>query len=450
MSLSDSASAPGISHLDALVRSVRGSDRALELVRSLTDEVGPRYPCTPGDVAAVAWAKERMRDAGLENVRSEVAPAELWERGSESCELILPRRQPVVLTALGGSVGTGSAPLEGEVVEFGSLEDLEAAPAEKVRGRVVYLHHVMPRRRDGTGYNAGSIVRMRGPSAAAKKGALACLVRSVGTDSMRAAHTGALFYEPGVATIPAAALSIPDADLLHRHLASGKAAHTRLALGCRPLPVGESANVIAELPGTDLADEIVLVGAHLDSWDLGTGALDDGAGCAIAIAAAAAIAALPTRPRRTIRVALFANEELGTGGGIAYAKTHADEASRHVVAMEADQGDGAPWALRVPAADRDSTLTAALLTALGPLGIELDAGPSRGGVDIGPLRQLGIPFLDLRQDATRYFDFHHTVNDVFENVSREDIAAATTAFAVALQVTANADGRFGGEATKAA
>jgi hypothetical protein len=435
---------PAIPHLDTLVRGLHRSDRSLTLVRSLCDEVGPRYPCTPGDVAAVAWAKERLRQAGLSNVRSEAAPAELWERGAESCELLMPRRQPVVLTALGGSVGTDPAGLEAEVLAFGSLDELEATPTEKIAGRVVYLHHVMPRLRDGTGYNGGSVVRTRGPSAAAKKGAIACLVRSVGTDSMRAAHTGALFYEPGVTQIPSAALSIPDADLLHRHLSSGKPAHVRLSLGCRPLPVGESANVIGELPGTDRAEEIVLFGAHLDSWDLGTGALDDGAGCAIAISVLAAMAALPVRPRRTIRVALFANEELGTGGGIAYARTHADEASRHVIAMEADQGDGAPWALRVPEGARQSALTQALLGHLSPLGIELDAGPSRGGVDIGPLRQLGVPFADLRQDATRYFDFHHTVNDVFENVSRDDLSAATTAFAVALWVFANAEGRFEG------
>lgn len=445
MSSSTHLSTPSIPRLDDLIRATRGSERALALVRGLCDEVGPRYPCTPGDVAAVAWAKERLREAGLAGVRSEVAPAQLWERGGESCELLLPRRQPVVLTALGGSVGTGGT-VEAEVVELGSLEELDAAPRERVEGRIVYLHHVMPRRRDGTGYNAGSLVRTRGPSAAAKKGAVACLVRSIGTDSMRAAHTGALFYEPGVAHIPSAALSIPDADTLHRHLAAGRAAHARLSLECRALPVGESANVLAELPGTDLAEEIVLVGAHLDSWDLGTGALDDGAGCAIAIAALREMAALPVRPRRTVRIVLFANEELGIGGGLAYASAHADEAKRHVAALEADQGDGAPWALRVPEGTRDSALTRQLHESLAPLGIELDAGPSRGGVDISPLKQLGVPFVDLRQDATRYFDFHHTVNDVFDNVSPADIASATTCFAATLWVLANADGRYGSPA----
>jgi carboxypeptidase Q len=394
------------------------------------------------DVAAVAWAQEALRGAGLDRVRAEPAEATLWHRGAEACTLLLPRRQPVVLTALGGSVGTPEGGVEAEVVEMPSLEALDAAPDESIAGRVVYLHHVMPRLRDGTGYNAASVVRMSGPSRAARKGAVACLVRSVGTDSLRAAHTGALFYKPDAPQIPAAALAVPDADLLHRSIAAGARVRVALSLGCSPMPVGQSANVVGEIAGADRADEIVLVGAHLDSWDLGTGALDDGAGCAIAIDAARLLAALPARPRRTVRVALFANEELGSGGGRAYAGAHAAEASRYVVAVEADRGDGGPWALRGPAAGRDGALTRALEGSLAPLGIELDAGPSRGGVDIAPLRELGVPFVDLRQDATRYFDFHHTANDVLENVSRADIADATLAFAVAVWVLANAGERY--------
>ncbi len=210
----------------------------------------------------------------------------------------------------------------------------------------------------------------------------------------------------------------------------------------RPLPVGESANVIGEIPGTDRAEEIVLLGAHLDSWDLGTGALDDGTGVAIAVEVARLVAALPERPRRTLRIALFANEELGSGGGRAYASAHAAEAPRHVAAMEADQGDGKPWALRLPADGRDGPLSGALQSALAPLGIDLDPGASRGGIDIAPLAHLGVPFVDLRQDATRYFDFHHTANDVLENVSRADLDEATVAFAVAVWVLASADDRF--------
>ncbi len=416
--------------IDKLLRAVRSEARAFDVVRSLCDEVGPRYPCTPGDVAARAWALEAMRAAGLEAVRAEKASATLWERGAESCVLRLPRPQAVVLSALGGSVGTPDGGVEAPVVMFTSLEALDAAPREAIEGRIVYLHHVMPRLRDGTGYNAGSVVRTSGPSRAAKKGALACLVRSIGTDSLRAAHTGALFYTPDAAPIPAAALATPDGDMLARALSSGREVVSRLTLGCKPLPVGESANVIGEVRGREAPDEIVLLGAHLDSWDLGTGALDDGAGCAIALEVARVLAALPVRPRRTVRIALFANEELGTGGGLAYAHDHADEAPKHVAALEADQGDGAPWALRVPAGTQEGPLVRRLADALATLSIGLDPGASRGGVDIGPLRALGVPFVDVRQDATRYFDFHHTANDLVENVSRDDLAAATVAFAV--------------------
>ena len=433
---------PSTPHLDRLLDTARTDSRAWDLLRSLCDDVGARFPCTPGDVAAVAWAQEALRSAGLEHVHAEPAEATLWHRGEESCTLLLPRRQALALTALGGSVGTPEGGIDAEVIEFSSLDALDAALPEQVAGKVVYLHHVMPRLRNGTGYHAAAAVRMRGPSHAAAKGAVACLVRSVGTDSWRAAHTGALWYRAGAPQIPAAALAIPDAELLHRSLAAGARVRTVLSLGCSPMPAGLSANVIGEIPGDDLANEIVLLGAHLDSWDLGTGALDDGAGCAVAIDAARLIAALPGRPRRTVRVVLFANEELGSGGGRAYAAAHGAEAARHVAAVEADQGDGRPWALRVPTAGREGALTQALHRSLSPLGIELDPGASRGGVDIQPLGHLGVPFVDLRQDVTRYFDFHHTANDVLENVSRVEIEEATLAFAVAVWVLANAEERF--------
>jgi hypothetical protein len=430
-----------LEHIPALIALAgREASRGYELLRGLCDDVGPRFPCTAGDVAGVAWAREALAAAGLSNARAEPAPAHLWERGRESLTAYLPRAQPMMLTSLGGSVATPDAGLSAEVVAFESLEALDAASVDQVQGRVVYLHHVMPKLRDGTGYNLGSIARTAGPSRAARKGAVGFLVRSIGTESVRSPHTGALFYEESAPKIPAAALAIPDADQLFRATRAGKPVRVELSLGCRPLPLGVSANVLAELPGR--TDEIVLLGAHLDSWELGTGALDDGAGCVIAIEAARLLSALPSRPRRTIRVGLFANEELGIGGGLAYAGALGDEAKRHVAAIEADQGDGRPWALRVPAAGREGALTKALCDALAPLEIALDAGPSRGGVDISPLRQLGVPFVDLRQDATRYFDFHHTANDVIDNVSREDLARATVAFAVTVWILANAPETF--------
>ncbi|MEI8258384.1 MAG: M20/M25/M40 family metallo-hydrolase, partial [Deltaproteobacteria bacterium] len=304
--------------------------------------------------------------------------------------------------------------------------------------------HVMPRLRDGTGYNAASSARTDGPSKAARKGAVGFLVRSASTGSTRVPHTGALHYQPNTAHIPAAALSVPDAELLNRTLASGADVSCELTLGCKPLPDGESDNVIGELPGTDRAWEIVLLGAHLDSWDVGTGALDDAAGCAIALEVARLLAGLPGRPRRTVRIVLFGNEELGSGGGRGYADRHRDEAQRHVAAMEADQGDGRPWALRVPQDRRDSRATRVLHAALEPLGIALDHGQARGGVDILPLRDLGVPFVDLRQDATTYFDYHHSASDVLEAVSCEDLEASAVAFAAAVWVLANMEDSFAG------
>ncbi|MDP3277518.1 MAG: M20/M25/M40 family metallo-hydrolase [Deltaproteobacteria bacterium] len=430
-----------LEHIAALVRLAgREEARGYELLRGLCDDVGPRFPCTAGDVAGVAWAREALASAGLVNARAEEAPAELWERGHESLTAYLPRAQRLMLTSLGGSVATPEGGLSADVVAFDSLDALDAASVDQVEGRIVYLHHVMPRLRDGTGYNAGSMARTAGPSRAARKGAVGFLVRSIGTETVRSPHTGALFYDDATAKIPAAALAIPDADQLFRAARAGRRVRADLSLGCKPLPIGMSANVLAELPGA--TDEIVLLGAHLDSWELGTGALDDGAGCVIAIEAARLLSALPVRPRRTIRVGLFANEELGIGGGLAYAGSRGDEAKRHVAAIEADQGDGRPWALRVPANGRETALTRSLCEALGSLGISLDAGPSRGGVDISPLRQLGVPFVDLRQDATRYFDFHHTANDVIDNVSREDLAHATVAFAITVWILANAPERY--------
>ncbi|MBL8684818.1 MAG: M20/M25/M40 family metallo-hydrolase [Myxococcales bacterium] len=439
--MTTSSSLSALERVPSLVSLVRREGaRGYELLQSLCDDVGPRFPCTAGDVAAIAWAKEALSRAGLSNVRSEAAPATLWERGHESCTVYLPRAQPLSLTSLGGSVATPDAGLSADIVAFDSLDALDAAPVAEVEGRIVYLHHVMPKLRDGTGYNAGSVARTAGPSRAARKGAVGFLVRSIGTETVRSPHTGALFYEPGVAQIPAAALAIPDGDQLRRQLARGHRVRAELKLGCRPLPVGTSANVLAELPGT--SEEIVLLGAHLDSWELGTGALDDGAGCVIAIEAARLLGALGLKPKRTIRVGLFANEELGIGGGLAYAATRNDEAKLHAAAIEADQGDGRPWSLRVPLGQRESELSKRLHSALEGLEIGLDEGQSRGGVDISPLKQLGVPFVDLRQDATRYFDFHHTANDVIDNVSREDLVHATVAFAVTVWILANADERY--------
>lgn len=427
--------------VEALRRAAGGATRAWDLLRSLTDEVGPRFSGTPGEAAAVEWAVAAMQHAGLSNVRREATPTVLWERGDDRVELVSPRREPLVAAALGGSVPTVGR-LDAQLVEVSSLEEIDRLGRAKLEGKLVYLHHVMPRLRDGTGYNQGGWARTAGPARAARHGAAGFLIRSIATHSMRVAHTGSLAYERDVPQIPAAALSPPDGDLLHRLLGAGQSVRIGLDLRSRPLLAGESHNVIGEIPGTDLADQIVLFGAHLDSWDVGRGAVDDGAGCVIALELARLLGGLPERPRRTVRVALFANEELGAAGGRTYASAHAGEAGKHVVALEADQGDGKPWALRVPEGKRESAAAKRLHAALSALGVALDQGPARGGVDIGPMHGHGVPFVDLRQDATRYFDLQHSANDVLENVARDELEAAVAVFTVTVGMLASMDETF--------
>ncbi|RPH54017.1 M28 family peptidase, partial [bacterium] len=274
------------SQAEALQRSALEGTRAYDVVRSLTVEVGPRLAGSPGDKAAVEWGLRTLKELGFSNVRAEKVTVPHWERGEESGAILAPYPQPVVLAALGGSVGTPEGGLEAEVIEVPSLDALSALDPARAQGKIVFISTRMERTKDGSGYGRAVGMRGRGPSAAAKLGAVALLIRSVGTDNYRTPHTGATRYEEGVAKIPAAALSNPDADLLSAQIATGKPVRFRLRLGARYLPDAESANVIGEIPGREKPEEIVLLGCHLDSWDLGTGAVDDAAGCAIMMEAA--------------------------------------------------------------------------------------------------------------------------------------------------------------------
>ena len=285
-----------------------------------------------------------------------------WQRGAETGEVTSPVHQTLALAALGGSVATPDGGLEGEIVRVASLEELAGKPADAVRGRIVFIDQPTARTSDGAGYGAAGHVRSAGPSAAAKLGATGLLIRSIGTDDNRLPHTGGTHYDADVAKIPAAALSAPDAALLTRLVRRGPV-RVRFTLGCRTLPDAESANVIGEIPGRERPQEIVLLGAHLDSWDLGTGAIDDAAGCGIVIEAARQIGLMAQKPRRTIRVVLFANEENGLKGGKAYAEAHAAELASHVAALEADLGQGPPLGFSWNAGPSADTL---LKAAAGP------------------------------------------------------------------------------------
>ncbi len=422
----------------AIAEKGTGPTRAAEWVRRLTDEVGPRLAGSPGDRAAVAWGLALFRELGFANVRAEEVPVTAWERGVETAEVVSPFPQKLVVTALGGSVGTPAEGVTAAVVGMETLEALEEAvkaDPDAVRGKVVFFSRRMGRSGEGPGYGAVVPIRSSGAAKAGPHGALAVLVRSVGTSRSRFAHTGSTSYAEGGPRIPAAALSNADADLLERLLARGPLT-LKLVLGCRALPPAVSANVIGEVTGRERPDELVVVSGHLDSWDLGTGAIDDGAGCAIAIEAARLVAASPRRPRRTIRVVLYANEESGLAGGTGYAARHAAELPKHAGAFEADSGTGAPTGFSWNAADSLEPALAAVAKLLEPLGAGALRKGGHGGADISPMEPAGVPLFGLRQETGRYFDFHHTADDTYDKIEpasldRAAAALAAVAYAVA-------------------
>ena len=436
------ASAPPLApEVVALQRAALAGTGAADLARSLATEAGPRLAGSEGLARGVEWGLRTLTALGFENVHAEPVTVPHWERGTASGEIVAPFPQMVALAALGGSIGTVEAGIEGEVVATENLETLAALVArdpEAVRGRIVYFAERMQRTRDGAGYGKTVPIRSKGPAEAAKLGAIAVLIRSVGTDSNRLPHTGTTTYEEGGRKIPAAALSGPDADLLEQEVLSGRPVRFRLRLGCRLLPDVESPNVVGELRGRERPEEIVILSGHLDSWDLGTGALDDAAGIGNAITAARLIAGLPERPRRTVRIVLYANEEFGMSGGKAYAAEHAAEVPRHQAALESDLGSGRIFRLLTSFAAEDTALAEALARALAPLGVELDrATRASGGVDISPLVAAGVPTVDLAHDVTTYFDFHHTANDTADKLVPGDMAQATAAFASAAWILAD-------------
>jgi len=312
-------------------------DTGWKIAESLTTEVGPRMAGSDADARAVAWAKAKFAELGFDKVWTEPVTFPKWERRGQHAEVVGAHAQPLVVSALGGSAG---GTIEAEVVRFPDLESLQAAAPGSLAGRIAFVDYRMERARDGHGYGKGSRVRGAGPSAAIEAGAAAFLMRSAGTDNHRFAHTGMTRYAEGLDPIPAAALSNPDADQLARLLALDPATRVRLALDCGWDGEYTSQNVIGEITGSSRPDEVVLIGGHLDSWDEGTGAIDDAAGIGVSMAAARMVAELPVRPARSIRVVAFANEEQGLHGGFAYARAHAGELAKHTIVSESDFGAG--------------------------------------------------------------------------------------------------------------
>ena len=405
--------------------------RAVDWVRGLTDEVGPRLSGSPGDKASVEWALAVLKAQGFSNVRPEKVMVRAWRRGAESGEITSPVKQALVLTALGGSVPTPDGGLEADVLEAASIEEMEAKGPAAVKGRIVFFNKRMEPGSGMTGYGKVVDVRTKGASAAAKLGAAGVLIRSVGTDHDRLPHTGAVDYLADVSKIPAAALSVPDAELLERILGRSKGApvRVRFTLTCSDGPKAESANVIGEITASARPEEIVLLGAHRDSWDLGTGAIDDAAGCGIVIEAARLIGALPKHPARTVRVCLYANEENSIEGGKAYFAAHESELSKIAAAIESDSGTDRPMALDWTAGGSAEPFAKEIVSLLQPIGVEMGV-EGGAGADVGTLKIAGVPMFMFRQDATRYFDYHHSANDTFDKINREGLDKNVAAVAV--------------------
>ncbi|WP_231118243.1 M28 family peptidase [Lysobacter silvisoli] len=417
------------------------SDLGYRITESLTTEVGPRLAGSEADARAVAWAEAKFRELGYDKVWLEPVTFPKWERRSERAEVVGKHRQPLALTALGGSpAGT----VEAEVVRFADLAALEAAPAGSLAGKIAFVDYRMQRARDGAGYGPGSRVRSRAPSAAIRAGAAAFLMRSAGTDSHRNPHTGITRYDDGLTPIPSAALAVPDADQLARLLAKGPV-RVRVALDCGWDGTATSHNVIGEIRGSKKPDEVVIIGGHLDSWDLGTGAIDDAAGVGLTMAAAKLIGEIKPRPARTIRVIAYANEEQGLHGGKAYAAAHANAVAKHQIGAESDFGAGRIYAYSSSAPAHAQAADKQIAAALAPLGIEHTPGTGGPGPDIGPIAEKGMAWARLAQDGSDYFDYHHTPDDTFDKIDPQALAQNVAAYAVFAYLAASAEGDFGSQ-----
>ncbi|HEU0311091.1 MAG TPA: M20/M25/M40 family metallo-hydrolase [Sphingomicrobium sp.] len=415
----------------ALREAALTDEYAWDITEGLTTEIGPRLAGTQAEARARDWAVKKLTAMGFANVRVESFDMKVWARGRESAEVVSPFPQPLVVAALGNSGSTGPGGVTGEIVAFDSVDALKAAPDELVRGKIVFVDHAMPANQDGSGYSQFGAPRRQGPTLASQKGALAIVVRSIGTDRHRNPHTGMMEFTNGARPIPAGALSNPDADQLLRILKRGQPVRMKLVLENWLIEKGQSGNVIAEVPGRDPSLPPIVVSGHLDSWDQGTGAVDDASGVAIAAAAAKRIMDAG-RPLRTIRIVWFGAEEVGLLGGYDYRKRHGAEP--HYALIESDFGADRIWKVESKLGEARRAEAEAIGKALAPLGIVTGSFDKANGSDIGPMLEDGHPGVGLNQDGTRYFDLHHTPDDTLDKVDpaqlRQNVAAWTTVLAI--------------------
>lgn len=412
-------------------------DIAWDIVEGLTTEVGPRQAGTEAETRARIWAVAKLKSLDLSNARIEEYQMPTWVRGEETAYVTAPFPQKLHISALGNSGSTGESGLEAEIVYFKTIDDLRTAPDGSLKGKIAFVSHAMKATQDGSSYGAFGPARFVGPNIAAKKGAAAIIIRSAGTDYHRNPHTGNTNFEAGVTPIPAGALSLPDSENLERIIARGKPVRLKLNLTPRNIGPQTSGNVIADIKGSDPKLPMIVIACHLDSWDLGTGAIDDAAGCGIITAAALKVA----QPKRTIRLLWAGAEEVGIWGGKDYGTKHASEP--HSLAMESDFGAGKIWAVDFLLPESAKGLKAQIAAALAPLGVVPRQQPAGGGADIGAIiaaQKLGI--IDLQQDGTKYFDLHHTPDDTLDKIDKAELRQNVAAWAATLSLVGNYDGEL--------
>jgi hypothetical protein len=422
-----------------IIDTAKQSDLAYEIVKSLTVEVGPRIPDSNGDKRAVVWAENKFNELGFDRVFKQPVRVRNWSRGLADAKVVEPFEQSLVITALGGSIATPEGGLKTQVVMADSLDHLKTLPREQVEGKIVFINHRMKRDRAGRGYGPVVIGRVQGAVEAAKLGASAILIRSVGTANSRFAHTGIMRYSDDVEKIPAGALSNADSDILEAMVQAGHEVTLDVDMRAKDLGWQTSYNVIGEFVGTERPEEIVLISAHLDSWDEGTGALYDGAGVGIVMAAAKVLKDTIGQPKRTIRVVLYAAEEVGLVGGHEYVRVEKENLGNLIVAAESDFGAGQVYKLNTLFNPDSLDEAEALYTAIAPLGVEKGDNTATGGPDVSMLPNHGVPVVNLYQDGTYYFDYHHTPDDTLDKIKPEDLQQNLAVWSVFTAFMANTD-----------
>jgi len=434
--------------VDKIIAATLADNHAYERLEELCLFIGHRLSGSPQLEKAIDWAIDTMKKDGQENVRREKVMVPHWVRGKESVRMVEPREAPLCMLGLGGSIATPPDGITATVLVVKDKDDLDAK-ADQAKGKIVLFNNPMPDYHPETGSGYGKTVHYRGKGAiyAAEKGAVACLVRSVTAKSLCTPHTGAMRYDDTVQKIPAAAITTEDSDMIARLNERGVTVVINLKMEATTLPDAESANVIAELRGREKPEEVVVIGGHIDAWDVGHGAHDDGAGCVMAMEAINVLRKLNMIPRRTIRVVLWTNEENGLAGGKAYAKDHETELPNHVAAIESDSGGFKPAGYSVECAEDSREAIAALqmdeilslVHSIGPMKVR----KGHSGADVSPMKDANVMLMGHNVEGSTYFDYHHTPADTIDKVNPRELSENVAVMAAVAYVIADMPWRIG-------